>query len=369
MMSKPVVFIASTALAILGMTVGAMAAVTGSSNYTGALDSWDYVYDGASDAFGANAGGFDSLDGTWAHASADDWDGSAPGNDVAVPGPPVPGGAESRGSGPDYLTIQDAGKPSDYGYAKNNGGRNKKLYWGHDITADAGNVGALSVMDNGMTLTFRARVSGPNSGALSQLFPEAAPAGFPSAWPAGGKGYAVSSDARGMFGVEQNGAQALGFSLALSDEANNTYDPNSVPLYSGGGLVMSNQPGAVNAGGSESAGFENRVAISDANLLDWNEFYITVKDNADGSAWRVSVWMNGNVSAPDGVFFTKKQAASEYLGQTLVMGVSSGSNYGAFDTDFFAYKLGAVPAPEPSSIVLGLLAFAGLALVGRRRRS
>jgi len=323
---------------ILAATAG-LALITAHSalgvnvDYDDPLGGWSYAYRGDQDAVGF----FSALDGKWIHFQSDQWDGSAPGvfGDPSVdPASDSPGGVVALAeSGVDYLRIQDAGLPSAYdddpstpGNENWNDPSNRKIYFAHDIQSD-GNPGAgiANVLDDGLTLSFRARIA--SSGTLDDVYNEGATPTPTSAGPTGGKGYSVSTDARGMFGVEQSGSQTLGFSLALSDET---------PAGIGGGLIMNNSSDLV---GTEDAlpGTANLVALSDAELLDWNEFWITIEE-ASASHWKVDVYTNGSTTAE--TFLARKRNATEYSLSSLVMGLSSGTNFGEVDVDFYAYRLG-----------------------------
>ena len=275
--------------AIVGLALIAAKPATGVNvDYDDPLGGWSYAYRGDQDA----AESFSALDRQWLHLQADQWDGSAPG---VLGDPSVDANSDSPGgvvalveSGVDYLRIQDAGFPSAYDdnpfdleNANWNDPSNRKIYFAHDILSD-GNPGAglANVLNDGLTLSFRARIA--SSGTLDQVYNEGGSPSPTSPWPVSGKGYSVSLDARGMFGVEQSGSQTLGFSLALSDET---------PAGIGGGLIMNNSSDLV---GTEDATPEtaNLVAVSDADLLDWNEFWTTIEE-ASASHWKVDVYTNG----------------------------------------------------------------------------
>ncbi len=316
---------------------------------------WDYTFNGDAEAFGT--GGFTSLDGTWAHDEADRWDGSASGevSDPAVDADgSSPGGVGVFTEGDvTYLRLQDTGEPRDHGW--NEDGdigvfSNRRLYFGHDIASDPGNGGATGVLDSGITLSFRARIA--TTDPLDDQYLEGAAMSMP--WPAEGKGYDLGDDARGMFGVEQNGSQTLGFVLAQSSET-----PDGI----GGGLVMNNKSAPID---TESATPENvnLVPFTDTELTAWHEFYITI-EGTGADTLQVNVWSDGSLDANE--FIATAANSAEYDGETLMMGLASGSRYGAYDVDFVSYKLGVHPVPEPSTLSMAMLAFGGALLVIRRR--
>lgn len=329
---------------------------------------WDYRYDAdpGDDAFGSGGEAFDALDGTWTHNQADKWDGTAPGDPVSDPTVdptgPSPGGAGVFGVGPSYLRVQDTGDPTNHFWQDPS---NRRIYFAHDIASDPGNQNPGAIMDDGITLTARLRIATPSHPPLDDAFPESPNPRQP--WPAGGKGYQVSADARGMFGLEQKVGfltQSIGFSLATEADT-----PSGV----GSGLIMNNTTRNnvdTTAATPETA---NLVAISDQDLADWHEFWITVQSGGDNH-WRVMVYRDGALAAE--TFFAGKRDTSEYLragigSANLVMGLSSGSNLGAMDVDFLAYKLGAhAPVPEPPALALvACLAVYAMATVKKRRPS
>ena len=112
------------------------------------IGGWDYIYQGDAAADGGN---FTSLDGTWDHDNgSDQWDGTAPGAGR-------PGGSGTyvdAADGATFLRIQDTGDPRDYGFA--DPGSNRKVLFGHNIGSDGA---ASNVIDTGVTLTFRTRLS------------------------------------------------------------------------------------------------------------------------------------------------------------------------------------------------------------------
>ena len=167
-----------SALALVGLV--AVSVVQAGVEYADPAGGWDYTYDGAGDAFGT--GGYTALDGTWTHDSADDWDGSKPGaGPLSPPDSPVPGGIGSfPEAAPEYLRIQDTGKPKDWGW-NTDAGENKKFYLGHLITADPGNGDATSVLANGMTFSLRVRLA--SDGPLDAIYPEDPPDPLPTPEP------------------------------------------------------------------------------------------------------------------------------------------------------------------------------------------
>ena len=338
---------------------------------------WDLVYEGADDAFGANDR--DALDGNWRHDQSDKWDGSAPGDTGSPPTGNAPGGVVALTEGSTtYLRIQDTGNPA---LAQPDGagglttpwtdaapglGSNRRFYFGHDIETE--HPGATSVLANGITLSFRARIA--STGVLDPVYPDYQdPEGeVPdlqqiTPWPAGGKGYNVKDDGKGMFTVQQDGADAIGFALALDVDT---------PAGIGSGLVMNNRGNAFLPGTDRATpSVANLVPLTDAQLLDWHEFWITVQASGGSDlfgrdTFLVTVYRDGSF-APQ-TFEVMDSFGAEFPGQFVTFGLPSSTSFGAVDVDFYSYKLGVVApvgVPEPSSCVMLLAGLGGLA--ARRR--
>lgn len=291
---------------------------------------WDYTFEGDAANFGT--GDFTALDGTWSHDSGDEWDGSAPGSGT-------PGGVGTRTEGnTDYLIIQDAGDPTAYGIPDPS---NRKIYFGHDIESDVA-LADRRVMDNGITLSFRARLS--TTTPLDGVYNEDTPPDV-DPWPADGKGYEVYGGGRGQFGVIQqfpNGAESqIAFSLIKGDEG------AEFGLTSGG-LVMNNltdlgTPLAVN---TNDPGTKNWFEVPDEDLVDWREFWITIQ-GSDGSmltdTHEINVYLDGQLVGEGETFFVTEgpdQSEILYQGAFVAMAMNSGSRWGALDIDFFSYAVG-----------------------------
>src|SRR5438132_13630259 len=122
---------------------------------------WKYILNGDAAAFGTGA--FDALDGTWNRSNgSSEWDGSTVGPTIDV-STNKPGGVMSVSNGlhpsetnVTYLRIQDSGNPSQYGFAAPS---NRKISFVHNMTSEGC---PDTVLDHGLTITFRARVPRPN---------------------------------------------------------------------------------------------------------------------------------------------------------------------------------------------------------------
>ncbi|MFV2068535.1 MAG: hypothetical protein ACC645_16315 [Pirellulales bacterium] len=305
-------------------------------------DGWAYTYEGAADDFG-DAQGFNALDGVWDHSHSDWWDGSAPGDGpLSPPGPPMPGGVGAFGGGedgPTYLRIQDTGDPTVHGFPDPS---NRKLYFTHDLAPDIPDLD-LQVMDNGITISFRTRLA--TDGPLDDQYPEAA---APAPWPAGGKGYPIANSGRAMFNVYQEGRpgddnEVLGFSLLTGGEAGEFGIPT-------GGLIMNNLVGdePISAIDTTDPGVINIREVSDADLIDWREFWITIRPDPTGKGThQVDVYMDGG-GGRSSFPITAGRNTDVAPGASLAMGLSSGTRFGAFDVDFFSVQSGIFIPPSPT---------------------
>jgi hypothetical protein len=86
----------------------------------------------------------------------------------------------------------------------------------------------------------------------------------------------------------------------------------------------------------------NMVEIAEADLNDWNEFWITIDSSTGAGTHKVDVYMNGSETAETffvtagGPHFQIQWQGSAYL----QLGLSNNDDFGSGDADFFAYKLG-----------------------------
>lgn len=302
--------------------------------------------------------------GLWFHRGSQ-WDGSAPGDPLGgVPTgiPPIPPAAPG-GVGAflhdetTFLRLQDAGDPSAWGWpdkgaqagpgAPRQEGNNRRIQFAHPLTKDAGYSGTAAILDEGITLSFRARIATAATGPIDVVFREAGPAsGSPLAWPELGVGYPVSNNGRGMFMVTQNGANGpgqLAFSL-LNSESINSAGLSTTRT----GLVFNNRAFS-SAGGSPDTNEAteqtlNLVDISDEGLTDWREFWITIAALpvvTDGNTHEVNVWLDGSLE-PSTFQIVLGNQNELGVGAHLGLGLSSGTRWGAFDVDYFAYTQGVV---------------------------
>ncbi|MEM9659297.1 MAG: hypothetical protein AAF961_13140, partial [Planctomycetota bacterium] len=195
-----------------------------------------------------------------------------------------------------------------------------------------------NVLDDGVTLSFRARIA--SGGVLDEFHPAGENTTAP--WPAGGDGGVINSNGKGMIGIRQASGGVVSFDLALPTDTDET-GPN-------GGLVMNQGGGGVNNGDN---GVANFVPLDDPT--EFHEFYaiITGVDSEAGSH-RLRLWVDGDVDNQL-TFDVNAGGGSDGPFETyLAMGSPSTGASGAFDMDFVSVKAGAVlPFPAGPGDVNG----------------
>lgn len=288
---------------------------------------WTYVYTGDSAAGAPRRQNQPALDGTWRHeVSSDEWNGDPRGAAF-----PPRGGVESNNG---VLTIEDA---ETTGSGNNN---NRKIYFIHSIAQDGVTVNNL--LDSGVTITFRARLTPPDDKAEIPL----------------PNGYGIFSSGKGMFGVRQsNPSSIISFSLVLQNEDGDA--SNSLAFRSAGLTMNRNNGDTPNSTGSilqgvNSSNDPNLNPIVPLDPTQWHEFWITIQANdatPGNGTHTVTVYVDGsvvgnvfNVTAGTGsdVDSTVTPSWTDYI----AMGLNNSPTVGAFDVDFFGYKPG-VYAPVP----------------------
>jgi hypothetical protein len=119
---------------------------------------------------------------------------------------------------------------------------------------------------------------------------------------------------------------------------------------------MNNRAGSPAGGGSPDTGDStpetlNMVDIDNALLDEWHEFWITIKALPaimDGNTHEVKAYHDGSLVPQTFQIILGLQ--NEFgFGAHLGMGLSSGTRFGAYDIDFYAYKEG-VFAPTLAAV-------------------
>lgn len=284
------------------------------------VGGWTYVFEG--DSADAGSGGFTALDGTWSHDNgSDEWDGSEIGSGS-------PGGVSALTSAevPSFLRIQETGDPRDHGFT--DPGSTRKIYLGHDITADGATP---NVMDQGITLSFRARV--PTTQAPLD---DAHPAGgaTTSLWPATGDGYVTHDGGKSNFSVKQADGGVISFGLAA--------DPEVADFgLDAGGLVMNNLNGTEISGDVDIQGGDaGEVNLLPIGVTDWHEYWVVISGGGAGTH-QIDVYLDGSDTPTS---FDVTAGTGNDFGELgyIAMGAGATPQSGALDIDFFAYRLEAV---------------------------
>lgn len=328
---------------------------------------WTYVYNGDRLIVGEPFSGLTSLDGTWGHDSSDQWDGSEIGGtfssgDFGIGN--APGGVSllTNQIGTNvtaFLRMQVPGNPTAYEYPDPS---NRKLFFGHDLGADMDPVEALTLMDTGVTLSFRARIPTHTKAGepLDPLMPDGQTNG-PQPYPTNGDGYVVSDGGKGSFTIRQggNGLESPGGGIAFcftqsTDTASG--DPNA-PQAGVAGLTFNEFNGNVPV---------HEVAFGDGRSADvvpfdpseWHEVYIVLrKDPDDYGTHEVIIFVDGNLRA-DVFKTTAGTGADATIGLSYIaMGGSATPQSWALDVDWYGFKDEAVfpPGAELPPVIYGFV--------------
>ncbi|GMV98041.1 MAG: hypothetical protein AMXMBFR83_23940 [Phycisphaerae bacterium] len=312
---------------------------------------WTYVYNGdqALVAVDTNRDRDGSLDGNWGwycgstlQSGARTWDGIVESGGVpgTAPGVGAPGGIAIL-TDPDsttYLRMQDPGDPRPYGVLQPT---NQKFMFGHNISSDVGPDVARSILDHGVTLSFRIRLPTPATanGGLDNRYPPSPVGVVP--WPEGGDGYMD-----GVIAIRQDlGDQLISFGYALATDLAD----NSVDVMQGRqGLTFNRLHQPFPNSGVEpnetnlTNGTFNVVQVADMTV--WHEFWITIRKGGAGTH-QVTVWMDGSLT-PVGTY-----DVTAFTENSLSMGLGFSNASGAVDVDFVKYAAGAYP-PSASACLL-----------------
>lgn len=319
-----VLFIAATVVASIKVEAGiAFAPPPG---------GWAYLYTGDAGGGAPRRQNQFALDGTWRHeVGSDEWNGDGRG-----PSNPPPGGVEANNG---ILTIEDA---VTTGSGENN---NRKIYFIHSITQEG--ITAQNLLDSGVTITFRARLTPPD-GKNEIPLPN---------------GYGIFSSGKGMFGVRQsNPSSIISFSLVLQNEDGDA--SNSLAFQSAGLTMNRNNGDTPNSTGTilqgvNSSNDPNLNPIVPLDPTEWHEFWITIQANdatPGNGTHTVTVYVDGSTS---GYVFNVTAGTGSDTDTTITpnwtdyiaMGLNNSPTVGAFDVDFFGYKPGIwspVPLTPPS---------------------
>lgn len=307
--------------------------------------NWDYAYEGDKGNYAAPGEGFTSLDGTWSHDNgSDEWDGSGIGGEFGDAN--RPGGAMVVTEGNlNYLRIQDTGDPRDYGYADPSS--NRKVYLGHDLSA---NGASETVLDDGVTLNFRARI--PTSGPLDPLHRDGQQANGVQPYPASGDGYVTSDGGKGNFVIKQTSGGAIAFSLTTAAD---TPGGNPADRPTGfTGLSFNEFAGSAVSGNEVNFGQGDGANIIPFDPTQWHDLWITLeKDTANVGTHVASIYVDGNLTP--NVFKVTAGSGSDFGGSYIAMGSTATPQNSALDIDYYRVKFGVVPPTGAISEKLDIL--------------
>lgn len=273
---------------------------------------WAYRYAGNAATSALNA----ALDGTWSRpTTSDSWSGDGRGA-----GNGLPGGVNTTNG---ILTIEDAVTSGT------SGTDNRRFYFIHNLAQEGGVTNANTILNDGVTLTFRARITPPSpADPLTEL--TNAP-----------NGYVNFNGGKGMFGIRQSGGSGMLISFSLNrvlEDINTTFNMN----FGQAGLHMNSLNGNVSGPSVDpGSGVINLLPIESS---EFHEFWITIQDNGSSpGTHRVSVYVDG-VQSPT-MFNVTAGTGNESPSTTtnyLAMGLPSTAQRGGYDIDFYGYKSGVI---------------------------
>ena len=279
---------------------------------------WWYQYDGG------------TLDANWSHNNgSDEWDGTGVGSGR-------PGGVSALTDGSTtFLRIQDTGDPRDHGMA--DPGSNRKIAFTRAMPTNT----PSTVLDDGVTLSFRARLS--DTPPLDDVHPDGG--GATSPWPAGGEGYQIHDAGKGAFSFRQgNGDQIISFALARASEHS---------AFTQDGLTFNSLSGTLPSANVDTGeGTTQMLPVSNVN--QFHEFWVTIKeDTSGGGTHRVNVYRDGSTTPT--AYHVTAGDGDDASGNYLAIAQGSTGQSGAVDIDFVAvrpgvYAPGAAAAPRPALV-------------------
>ena len=296
-------------------------------NYSNPAGGWSYIYNGdqTNPLPTVTSKPNPCLDGTWnGNNGSSEWDGSWRGA-----GNGKPGGISSDGN---ILTIEDV----DTGSGALN---NRKIYFEHPFWRDSLPEDPTSILDIGITLTFRARLSG------ADILPAAELPNLPRGW-------GIFSDGKGQFGVHEQAASPvngttyhnqISFSLVTTNTPVLNYN------FSSPGLTFNRNNGDLPSGGGAANSTTNPAVnpLIPLDVTQFHEFWVTIQasDGAAGNgSHRVTIYIDGDTVGQS----FPVTAGTGNDGETLTnasfisMGLNNSGGASCYDVDFFGYKQGVV---------------------------
>ena len=331
--------------------------------YPDPAGGWTYKYHGNQLIVGAENSGHTSLDGTWTHDNgSDSYDGSSIGGVFATGGFGIgngPGGTSlGTNTGAEFLRLQDTGDPRDYGYPDPS---NRKVYFGHNIGSDIDPSRALTIMDTGVTLSFRARIPtlAKAGEPLDALHRDGQQANGVQPYPANGDGYVTSDGGKGNFVIRQggNGADVPAGAIAFSfTQTNDTTGGNPATGQAGFAGLTFNEFNGNLPSGNVNFGQGSKTNVVAFDPTEWHEIYIVIrKDPASIGTHEAFIFRDDGLLPV--VFKITAGTGSDMSDSFLALGGSATPQNWALDVDWFGYKDEAV-FPPGALLPPSLFAFA-----------
>jgi uncharacterized repeat protein (TIGR01451 family) len=275
---------------------------------------WAYLYTGD----GVSSTGQAALDGTWNHDNGS----SAWAGDGRGASSPPPGGVSTTNG---VLTLEDdVVTPT---VTKDN----RRFYFTHNLVQEPAVTNAGTLLNDGVTLSFRARLTRPTDSLLELTN---APNGFIN-----------TGDGKGLFGLRTRAASSMIISFSLNQVQEDTNTTGNFSFSQAGlhmNSLVANLPSPFVDPGE--GGTTNLLPLDPALF---HEFWITLQDNGpDPGTHRVSIYLDGsltptvfNVTAGTG---SDSSTSDTNLTNYLALGLPSTPQRGAVDLDFFGYKPGVI---------------------------
>jgi hypothetical protein len=202
-------------------------------------------------------------------------------------------------------------------------------------------------MDDGITISFRARVAVPGGNFELDDWHPADGLG-PDDWNPTGDGYVVHDGGKGNFSVHQAAGGTISFCLAV--QTDHVYLDSVLAKE---GLVMNRRGSNVNWQGAavDSTFDPESVCLVELDPREWHEFWITIQaaeDTTGGATHKVDVYVDGSTEPQS--FNTTAGTGSDFSSSYIAMGCGATPQEGAYDIDFYAYTPG-IHAPTVSDAV------------------
>jgi hypothetical protein len=294
---------------------------------------WSYMFNG--DQCLVNPAGL--FDGSWIQGANSSWGLDARGANVGLPG----GVDLTTNATLKYITVEDP--------LTDAASNNRRLYFIRSLTNGTGVAynDAMMMFSNGVTLTFRARLTPISDPRLSLGYSNISGQPFERYAP---NGHPVVSDGKSIFGLRSPANEIISFGLTMGWE-----DDADGQLFPGGGLIMNRAirtAATGNVDGADTAG--GTVPWVKLDPTAWHEYWITItnRGTATNGEYQVNVYLDGNTT-PNALYTTAGTGGNDGVGATnayLTFGLGSSTGSGAVDIDFIGFKMGALTPVAAAAI-------------------